>query len=240
MEHNVKGRRLNIRIGAPTVDQLAWLIREANYTNRTAIIEAAIDRLYQQERGNMTDYTVRLTKAADWLVRDQAGRERARFATEAEAQSWIDSTREQEDADQAAREQARQEQDLYNASVPDLSASQLRWQTWRNWFYDNLVRTDRRLDAQQRVLDRIPSGDLGEPGTSGSPSYASKERHYIADKQRQVEAHELYRQAVATDTAIKDARRARDTETLRSLLEGDAARIISQMGQFFGPSARPE
>jgi hypothetical protein len=240
VDHNVKSRRLNIRIAEPTIQQLSWLMLERGYTNRTAVIETAVHQLYQDERSKMTDYTARFTKAADWLVRDSAGRERARFATEAEAQAWIDSTLEQEREDQAAREQSRSEQALYDASIPDLSTSQLRWQVWRNWFYDKLVRTDRRLGQQQDHLDRIPDGSIGEPGTAGSHSYASQERHLINDRQQQQQAHELYRQAVALDTEIKAARRARDTETLRGLLDGPADGLISQMGGFFLAYARPE
>jgi len=240
VDNNVKSRRLNIRISEPTISQLAWLIREAGYTNRTAIIEAAIDRMFQQERSSMTDYTARFTKAGDWLVRDYAGRERARFATESEAQAWIDTTRELSHAEQAAREQSEAEQIVYDAAIPDLNALQLRWQLWRNWFYDNLMRTDRRLDAQQRHLDSIPDGQIGEPGTAGSHSYASQERHYVRDQQEQLEAHELYQRASALDTQIKTARRAHDTETLRSLLEADATRMISEMSGFFISIARPE
>lgn len=70
MEHNVKGRRLNIRIGAPTVDQLAWLVRERRYTNWTAIIEKGIDRLFIAEGGTMdTEKITEIEVAAnvsDW------------------------------------------------------------------------------------------------------------------------------------------------------------------------------
>jgi hypothetical protein len=70
VEHNVKGRRLNIRIGAPTVDQLAWLVRERRYTNWTAIIEKGIDRLFIAEGGTMdTEKITEIEVAAnvsDW------------------------------------------------------------------------------------------------------------------------------------------------------------------------------
>lgn len=53
MPRNVKSHRLNVRISEATVSQLDWLIREAQFTNRTSIIETAIDRMFQQERSNM-------------------------------------------------------------------------------------------------------------------------------------------------------------------------------------------
>ena len=92
VEHNVKGRRLNIRIGAPTVDQLAWLIRERGYTNRTAIIETAIDRMFTTERSTMTKRN--LTALADAIYTEVFGHLDDKYFAEskiAEIRDWLEA-----------------------------------------------------------------------------------------------------------------------------------------------------
>jgi len=54
MPYNVKSHRLNIRLSEATINQLDWLIQECRFTNRTQVIERAIDRMYNLERSSMS------------------------------------------------------------------------------------------------------------------------------------------------------------------------------------------
>jgi hypothetical protein len=54
MPRNIKSRRLNIRISEATISQLDWLIQDAGFTNRTQVIERAIDRMYNLDRSSMS------------------------------------------------------------------------------------------------------------------------------------------------------------------------------------------
>lgn len=178
----------------------------------------------------MITYTAKQTQRGDYIIRNQAGNEMARLATEAEAQEWITARLAQNEREHQERAAPAQEQQTFDDSTPDFNALQIRWQTWRTWFYDQLRRKDRRMAQMRDHLDRLDS-DL--------PSYNKHERYLTEDQQRQADANTLYEQAVALDTRIKTARRNRNTTALIATLT-ESETMIAEMSHYFLSSARPD
>lgn len=96
-------------------------------------------------------YTIQHTHAGDYLIRDQADRQLARFAGETEAAAWITQRQAADAAEAAEREMHERAQAAFDESMPDLNKLQLRWQRWRNWLYDALSQESRRLSATPSV-----------------------------------------------------------------------------------------
>lgn len=188
----------------------------------------------------MIEYTVQPTSKGQFIVRNPMGNECAKLGTQAEAEIWIERKHEQELQVETERAQAQAEQDNFNDSTPDLNMLQIRWQNWRNWFYNNLVHEDRSLAQHRHALDIIPDGAQGEFGTAGSPSYARHEQRLTEDQIAQVKARTLYEQAVHVDTRIKAARRSKNQDELTRMLVENAEPLIAQMCGFFPHIAMPE
>lgn len=185
----------------------------------------------------MITYEIQHTHAGDYIVRGPGTREMARVATENEARAWIvrQNIAEMDAASAATHE--REEQRAFDATVPDLNATQIEWQEWRNRLYDQLLHEGRRLTQWRAHLDNVPEGD--GPGTSGSPSYASHEAALTDDQRRYEDARALYERAVHLDTAIKAARREHDADRLADLLS-EAQAMLPEMalaaGTYYVPS----
>lgn len=187
----------------------------------------------------MIEYTIHATRAGRVIVRNPAGNECAQVNSRTEAEDWVQERRAQEAADSAERARNEEEQGRFSASVPDLNRMQIRWQTWRCWFYDNLMHENRRLSQHRRALDMVPDGAPGQAGTAGSPSYTKNERYLTADQQEQESARALYAEAIDLDTQIKAARRDQDRDALAQALDASAT-IIERMRGFFAPIAHPD
>ncbi len=184
-------------------------------------------------------YGIQPTRSGEFIVRQRDGRELSRFPTIDGARADI---QERQLADAQAREHRLEQwagDREFSFAHSDLTDAQLRWQDWRNWFYNELVHEDRSLAQHERALDRIPNGEIGEFGTTGSPSFANHERHYIDDAKRQKTAHDVYSQACALDKKIKQARRDQDVDALSDLLL-QSEQMIKTMSGFFLSIARPD
>jgi len=188
----------------------------------------------------MIEYTIQPTHKGQFIIRNPMGNECAKLDTQANAETWIEQKHEQEIQDQRAADTDAAEQKKFNVTIPDLNKLQIRWQNWRNWFYNELVHEDRSLGSHRRALDMIPDGASGEFGTSGSPSYARHEQGLTDDQITQVNAHALYERAVSVDILIKNARRSKNQSELTRLLIDEAELIIAAMNGFFLYASRPE
>lgn len=176
-------------------------------------------------------YTIQHTHAGDYLIRDQADRQLARFAGETEAAAWITQRQAADAAEAAEREMHERAQAAFDESMPDLNKLQLRWQRWRNWLYDALSQESRRLSAVGRALDRAGDGD--------SPSQRRREQWQQREEAEADRAGALYARAVALDDRIKAARRAQDAEALAEALAESEA-LIGEMDALPLHQARPE
>jgi len=166
------------------------------------------------------------TRRGDFLISGISG-EVGRTASEAEAQHLCAEAQAQHDAEWAKIQQASAEHAAFNRSVPTLNQLQLEWQRWRNEYYSALMYEDKRVAASRRALDRIP-----DERAATSPTYAGHERRCSDQESATSEAHRLYNRAVQLDTAIKNARREKNTPRLESALSAAIAyaQSVPQVG----------
>jgi hypothetical protein len=175
-------------------------------------------------------YTIQPTRAGDFIVRRQDGREMAKLTTEAKAQTWIDQKTDGERVEAEARQQQQAGQVAFDSAVPDLNQAQIRWQTWRNWFYGEMRHEARRTSQMRKHLDSLDSN---------LSSYTTHEQHLTEDQERLASAQALYEQAVALDNRIKQARYKQHAGALTEVL-AEAETMIDRMNEFFPAAARPE
>lgn len=176
------------------------------------------------------EYRIQPTRKGDHIIRDQAGRELARRDTEPEAKAWIEAQEEKDRVEREEREAQAAEQETFDNAIPDLNKMQLRWQAWRNWFYDQLQREGNRTQQMRTHLDRLDSS---------LPSYNHHESRLTRDQQQLVEAQALYEKAVTLDGQIKQARLDHDAIRLAETLTKSEI-MIEQMGGYFFHAARPD
>lgn len=179
----------------------------------------------------MITYIIQHTHKGVYIVRDQADRQLARFATEADAAAFIAERQAQNTAAEQAHEADLAEQQTFDDSLIDLKTLQLRWQRWRDWFYDVMMAEAKNTAAHQRAMDRAAYAD--------SPSQRKQEHNLTAAMEEDETARVLYEQAVALDTRIKTTRRQQHVDALADALTETEA-IITRMNGFFLYAARPE
>jgi hypothetical protein len=173
----------------------------------------------------MIEYTVRQTRRGDWIVKmSHNNREVGRASTEAEANE-IASRLRQNDAERSKSDTARIAADnQYATDTPDLTQMQLRWQNWRNWYYNELVNEERRVSASRRAIDRADTS---------ARSYPKHEQDVCEDEQTIYKARQLYETVIIPlDGTIKAARRSRDTDALAGAL-AESEPLIDKMRATF-------
>lgn len=179
------------------------------------------------------DYTIQYTGKGDYIVREtMTTRERGRFSTEEEARAFVTAQRDRDDAAAVEREKRERDDIAYNASTPSLNEAQLTWQEWRTWFYGAMTTAARDTAQMKRAMG------MKEAQYAGWPSF-ERQRDAMTEAEREDRAAaELYQRAVALDTRIKDARRARDTASLAEDLAETIA-MIEDMRRFFPGTGIP-
>lgn len=179
-------------------------------------------------------YGIQPTAGGEYIVRQRDGRELSRWPTIDEARGDAQQRQAQDVQDREERIQLWAVDREFGAAHRDLTDAQLRWQDWRNWFYDALVHEDRRLGRQEKALGKVPEGAAGQYGTTGSPSYVKYDRDYIDGAKRQAEARQVYERTVALDAQIKAARREQDIHLLTARLMQAERMILDMRGYYQG------
>mgnify|MGYP003512897067 FL=1 len=178
----------------------------------------------------MITYRIQQTAKGDFIVRNPGDREMARFDTEPEAQAWIDQRNADEQRESESRATSLAEQEQWDRATPELFDAQLRWQEFRNAYYGELQAEGRRVGRLSRMAESLDSELVGT---------AHQRTNATNDQLAHRTASELYEQATALDTRIKDARRARDTEALTdALAETDA--LMEAMNEALPSVAAPK
>lgn len=180
----------------------------------------------------MIEYRIHKTARGQFRVTNHADRELGKFDSEAEAQAFV-AGQQAADAERLAATEATIAADFaYDASVPTLTEAQLTWQEWRNWFYGAMIWAARDTARMQRALAR--QGEF-----AGRYSY-DKQQIYLAQAMREdLDARDLYNQALNLDRKIKDARRNRDTAALAAAL-AEASQLIEEMRPYFQNMGLPQ
>jgi len=182
----------------------------------------------------MVNYHIQKTQRGKFIVRDQADRQLARRDTEAEAQTWLDDRIASDVAESKRLAAIHQEQQKFDGAVPDLNRLQIRWQNWRNWFYNELVHAERNAAQFGRAQD------MKFDEHHASPSFQKQQRYLTEELTDVSNARELYdEKIVPLDTLLKNARQAHDTDDLAVTLDA-AEPLIESMNGFFMGVARPE
>ena len=154
-------------------------------------------------------YRLQLTHAGDYIVRGKDGRECGRAANENEAEAIMASL-VAENAERGREMTVAIEADQeFRTATPDLTRTQLRWQIWRSWLYDELRHEERRLHSQRNWLDRQ---------TGDSPTLHGHETRDAEETGELLDGWSLYDRMVALDTRIKAARREHDHDALAAAL----------------------
>jgi hypothetical protein len=181
----------------------------------------------------MIVYRIQKTAKGDFIVRDTGGREMARRGTESEAEQWIVEQHAREEAEATAARERQAQHKAFNATVTDLNRLQIRWQNWRNWFYEEMTYAARKTAQFERAQD------MKFDEFHASPSFQKQQRYLTDEIDENARAADLYDEMVTLDTRMKNARQHHDMDALAVALIA-AEPLIERMNGFFAGKARPD
>lgn len=122
---------------------------------------------------------------------------------------------------------------LYQSNIIMSNADnlQVRWQNWRNWFYNEMIHETHRTEQAQRYI-----GGLDKE----LPSYDHHAGNLASDQHDIQSAQDLYYEQISPlDARIKKARRENNYDELIGAL-AEAERMIEIMHGYFIGSAAPD